>query len=78
MSFQNTLLSKRIHLQKEHVLYESIYSKSPTYSPSSYELLKIWTHIHVCNHIKLVHMSGVYCHMGASSTRVRAFLYDAM
>ena len=44
-----------------------IYSKSPTYEPSMCKLSKTQN---VCSHVqlrKLVHGSGVHCHMQASS-----------
>ena len=44
------------------------YSKSPTYEPTSFKLSNMWTCIPVSSHIRLVHVSGVHCHMPASST----------
>ena len=47
--------------------------KSPTYEPSSCELSKMRTCVCMSNHVKLVHVSGVYCHVCASSTSGCAF-----
>ena len=54
------------------------YSKSPTYEPTSFKLSNMWTCIPMSNHIKLVHVSGVHCHMHASSTNGCAFVYFAV
>ena len=53
------------------------YSKSPTYEPTSFKLSNMWTWVPMSSHIKLVHMSGVHCHLRASSTNGCAFVYFA-
>ena len=51
------------------------YNKFPTYEPSSWQLSKMWM---VCLHLqscKLVHVSGIHCHVRTSSTSSCAFVY---
>ena len=51
------------------------YSKSLTYKPASFKLSNMWMCIPMSGHVKLVHVSGVHCHMRASSTNGCAFVY---
>ena len=50
------------------------YSRSPSTEPSSCELTKMQTCVPMSNHL-LVHVSGVPCHVHASSTSGCAFVY---
>lgn len=50
-------------------------SKSPTYRPSKFELSKIPRCVCVSNHVKLVLVSGVHCHVRASSASGCTFVY---
>ena len=49
--------------------------KSLTQEPSNCELSKMQTCVHVSRQVKLVHRSGVHCHIYASCTNGCAFVY---
>ena len=54
---------------------EALWYTSPTYEPSNWQLSKMWM---VCLHLescKLVHVSGIRCHVRTSSTSRCAFVY---
>ena len=52
-----------------------IYSKFPTYDPGSCGLFKaVDMHSHVQSH-KLVHVSGVHCHLHTTSTKGCALVH---
>ena len=55
------------------LLPHHLYSKFPTYEPSSCELSKMW----MCAQMShtLVPVSGVHCHVGVFSTNGCAFVY---
>ena len=52
-----------------------MYSECPPHKPASCEISKMRTWVCMSNLCKLVHMSGIHCHVCASSTSGCFFLY---
>ena len=58
--FLYPILFRPFYPEKKYII--SLYRgciKSPTYETSSCEISKMWMCVYMCNHIKLVHVSGV-------------------